>query len=264
VTDLLERERCRIGGANQNYSSNSGTTYHIQIEDFGPTLDRVTEKWIRRLNMIIYANYGETNARIIYSHDYDFEDNRTQAHNELIQGKVGELIAIARDIIEDKEQRQIGRIKGLIRQYHEQKDEKGKKEIESANNAFPFLFSQAWLELRQQKAERIAQGMEAAEAAAPTPDFAPLPEEVVYPLDSEMRERILEIERISIDISNGLKELKARGKVDDILLQTCRKLMARARETLEGREASEFTTRRLDMTQQSLLTTLKQIQSRLR
>jgi hypothetical protein len=257
----LERERCRVGGANQNYSSNSGTAYHIQVEDVGPTLDRITEINVRRVNMIVYANYGEPNARIIYSHDYDFEDKRTREYNQIIQSKIGELVAIARDIIEDKERRQINRIKGLIRHYHETKDENSKREIEAANNVYPFLFSQAWIELKQQRMEKAAP--EAAQRVA-TQEFAPLPEEVMYPLDPELRERILAIERISIDISKGLEELKKKGKTDDILLQTCRKLMARARETLEGREATEFNTRRLDMTQQSLLTTLKQIQSRLR
>lgn len=257
----MDRDRCRVGGANQNYSSNSGTAYHIQVEDVGPTLDRITESSVRRVNMIVYANYGEPNTRIIYSHDYDFEDRRTHEYNQIIQGKIGELVAIARDIIEDKERRQINRIKSLIRHYHETKDETSKKEIEAANNVYPFLFSQAWVELKQQRAEKAA--METVQRAAAR-DFEPLPEEVMYPLDPELRVRILEIERISIDISKGLEQLREKGKTDDILLQTCRKLMARARETLEGREATEFNTRRLDMTQQSLLTTLKQIQSRLR
>jgi hypothetical protein len=66
------------------------------------------------------------------------------------------------------------------------------------------------------------------------------------------------------DIEDGLQRLKAAGKSDDILVQTCRKLMARAEETLRDPEASGFTVRRLEMTRNSLSTTLRQVASRLK
>ena len=40
---ILDRSRCQVGGVNQNYSSRAGTPYHIQIEDRGPIVDRVSD-----------------------------------------------------------------------------------------------------------------------------------------------------------------------------------------------------------------------------
>ena len=68
--------------------------------------------------MIVYANYGEPNARIIHGRDHDFPDLRTQEHNQAILGRIPELVAAAREIIEEKERKQVQRIKGLIREYH--------------------------------------------------------------------------------------------------------------------------------------------------
>jgi hypothetical protein len=65
---------------NQNYSSRAGTGYHVQIEDRGPVFDDVTEEWVRRVNTIVYAHYGEPTARIVYGRDQDFPDVRTQEH----------------------------------------------------------------------------------------------------------------------------------------------------------------------------------------
>ena len=100
-------------------------------------------------------------------------------------------------------------------------------------------------------------------AAEPEPEATP-PEVVSYPLDAELRERVIDIERLIIEVAQDLQKLKAAGRADDILVQTCRKLVARAKDSLTGREASEFTARRLDMTRNSLTTTWRQIKSRLR
>ena len=258
--DELDRQRCRVGGTNRNYTSSAGTLYHIQVEDLGPVTDRVTETEVRRLNVIVYANYGEPNARIIHGRDYDFPDLRTHQHNETIQGKIPELAAAAREVIEEKETKQIARIKGLIRDYHQTKGDKAKQAMGEANGLFPFLFSRAWSELKRQKA-----------AADPLPPIAPasapeiaVPEDVLYPLDAERRERVLDIERLIQAIATDLEGLKAAGKADDILVQTCRKMTLRAREALDGSQASEFTARRLDMTRNSLTTTWRQIRSRLK
>jgi hypothetical protein len=89
-------------------------------------------------------------------------------------------------------------------------------------------------------------------------------EDVIYPLDPEMRERVIEIERILESLHRDLDVLRGRGRADDILLQTCRKMMARARESICGREPSEFNSRRLEVTRNSLNTTWRQVQSRLR
>jgi hypothetical protein len=256
----LERRLCQVVGVNQNYTSGSGTFYHIQIEDRGPVVDRLSEREVRRVNLIIYANYGEPNARIVHGRDYDFPDLRTQAHNRFIEKRIAELAGEARAVIEEKERRLVSRIKGLIREYYVTKEEAAKKEFETTNASFPFLFSRAWSELKQEKG-----------TLAPVPVAAPAdiepevaPEEVLYPLETELREQVIEIERIIIELGRDLQRLKAQGQADDILLQTCRKLVARAKDSLAGREGSDFSTRRLDMTRNSLLTTWRQVKSRLR
>jgi hypothetical protein len=257
----LDRSLCQVGGLNQNYTSITGTFYHVQVEDRGPVVDRLSEREVRRVNLIIYANYGEPNARIVHGSDHDFDDVRSQEHNRHIEQKVKELAGQARLIIEEKEHRQIARIKALIREYYVTKSEATKKEFEAANLTFPFLFSKAWAELKKERP-----------AAAPPPpspeDVEPgidvLAEEVLYPLDAELREQVIEIERVIIQLGLDLQRLKSQGGADDILLQTCRKLVARAKDGISGREPSEFTTRRLDMTRNSLLTTWRQVRSRLK
>lgn len=272
----LERHLCQVVGVNVNYLSTSGTPYHIQIEDRGPVLDRVSEKEVRRVNVIVYANYGEANARIIHGQDHDYPDLRTHAHNQFVQQRIQEIGQEARQIIEDKEQRHVFRIKCLIRDYYRTKDEATKKEFEEANGTFPFLFSRAWRELKSQRAADNEAAAEAAlivEAAvpaapvvaapAPPPEEQP-PAEVHYPLDPVLRDQVMEIERLIIAVGKDLVRLRAGGGADDILLQTCRKLVTRAKESLSGREPSEFTARRLEMTRNSLHQTWRQIRSRLR
>ena len=262
---LLERRLCQVVGTNQNYTSTSGTLYHVQVEDRGPVLDRVTEIDVRRVNMIVYANYGEPNARIVYGHDYDFEDIRNQEHNTYIQEQIQRLVSHARQIIEEKETKQVARIKALIREYYQTKNEETKREFEAANALYPFLFSKAFLELKAEKARQAATAApEPAAPPPPPPEPEAPPEEVLYPLDAELRDRVMEIERLIIDLGHDLHQLKERGIADDILLQTCRKLVARAKESIAGKEPSEFNARRLDMTRNSLLTTWRQVKSRLK
>jgi hypothetical protein len=101
-----------------------------------------------------------------------------------------------------------------------------------------------------------------AAAADAEPDATA--QDVLYPLDSDLRELVVDIERIIIELGRDLQKLRTKDHVDDILLQTCRKLVTRAKEILSGREPSEFTARRLDMTRNSLMTTWRQVRSRLR
>jgi len=253
---VLDRSRCQVGGINQNYTSRAGTPYHIQIEDRGPVVDRVSEQEVRRLSLIVYANYGEPNARIVHGADHDFPDLRTHEHNRFIEQKIQELAGQSRQIIEEKEDRQVARVKALVREYYATKDEATKREFEHANATFPFVFSRAWMELKADKGA-------AAAPPAPAADVD-VPEDVVYPLDDELRERVIEIERLIIALGQDIQRLKAQGGMDDILLQTCRKLVTRARESLSGREPAEFSVRRLDMTRNSLMTTWRQVKSRLK
>jgi hypothetical protein len=228
-------------------------------------VDRVTEKPVRRVNVIVYANYGEPNARIIHGHDQDFEDLRTHEHNRFIEGKIQELAGEARTIIEEKEQRLVMRVKAAIRSYYLTKDEGAKQEFEDINALYPFLFSRAWRELKDERARFAAiQAAEAEATAVAVPEpVAEEPIEVVYPLDSQLREHVLEIERMISDLIDDIEELRSRGSADDILVQTCRKLVTRARETLQTQEASEFGARRLESTRNALATTWRQVRSRL-
>jgi len=260
----LARNLCQVVGLNQNYVSKAGTLYHIQIEDRGPVQDAVLDREVRRVNVIVYANYGEPNARIIYGRDHDFDDVRSQEHNRFVETRIGRLALEARTVIEEKETRRVARIKATIREYHQTKSDEDKRAFEEANALFPFVFSRAWMELKRDK------GRPAAPEPAPV---APAPvvaeaeaaagSEVVYPLDPLLRERVIEIERMVEELGHDLDELRARGSADDILLQTCRKLVTRARESLST-EATDFSTRRLEMTRNSLMTTWRQVRSRLR
>ena len=257
----LERRLCQVGGLNQNYVSGAGTPYHIQIEDRGPVYDAVAEREVRRVNVIVYANYGEPNARIIHGQDHDFPDLRSQEHNRFVVERIQQLANEARGIIEEKERRRIGRIKELLRLYYETKDETAKKAFAEANALYPFVFSRAWSELRQ---DRSRATRASAQPQEPSGEPEALPEEIVYPLDADLRERVIEIERIIVGLGRDLHRLRTQGSVDDILLQTCRKLVARAKESISGRDGSDFSERRLDMMRNSLRTTWRQVRSRLK
>jgi hypothetical protein len=258
----IDRQLCQVVGLNQNFTSKAGTQYHIQVEDRGPVVDPVTESMVRRVNVIVYSNYGEPNARIIHGRDHDFPDVRNQAHNRFIEDRIKVLASEARAIITIKEERLVTRIKRLIREYYVSKDESKRREFAEVNALYPFLFSRAWRELKADKDR-------SARPPAPLPAEVAVeaeahPEDVVYPLDAGLRERVLEIERIIVELEEDVRVLKAQGGADDILLQTCRKLAARARESLTGRDGSEFSERRLDMMRNSLRTTWRQVKSRLK
>jgi len=250
-------------GLNQNYSSPTGTLYHIQIEDRGPVVDSVLETEVRRVNVIVYANYGEPNARIIHGRDHDFPDLRTQEQNRLVEHKIKALAADARMVIAEAENRLVRRIKALISEYHRTRNEAVKREFEEANATFPFLFSRAWSELRQERARPAAAGETAAVAPGSAASEEPIPVDVVYPLDTALREQVLEIERMLEELSRDIESLRAHGRADDILVQTCRKMAARAEESLRRQDGSDFNARRLEMTRASLLTTWRQVRSRL-
>lgn len=273
----LPAELCQAIGLNQNYQSRLGTPYHIQIEDRGPLVDSLLEVRVRRLNVIVYANYGEPNARIVYGRDHDFPDVRTREHNEFVSRRIQELAAEARGVIEEKEQKHVRRIKSLISEYARTKKENLKAEFEEANAMFPFVFSRAWTELREERG-RSGPGLPAGPALVALPVEELLPPtvedevvspvevtevEVVYPLDPQLRERVIEIERMLQELDRDLESLRASGRADAILVQTCRKLADRARDALVKGEDSEFRLRRLEMTSNSLATAWRQVRSRL-
>jgi hypothetical protein len=244
-------------GLNQNYSSKVGTAYHLQIEDRGPVLDAVSETWVRRINVIVYANYGEPNARIIFGKDHDLPDVRSHEHNRVVEKRIEELAQETLRTVEDREDRQVRRVKSLLRTYHQTKSEEAKREFEEVNALYPFVFSRAFLELRQERGRPPV-----AEIEPSTSPPREEPEaEVVYPLDSALREQVLEIERVAVELSQDIEELKAQGRADDILLQTVRKRLDRARDNLHKKDSAEFATRRLEVTRNSLVTTWRQVRA---
>jgi hypothetical protein len=253
---MLPRHLCRVMGFNKNHSSRTGTPYHLQVEDRGPVFDEATEEWVRRVNVIAYANYGEPSARIVYGKDHDLPDVRTHEHNRVVAQR-----------IQEKEERQIGRVKNLLERYYRTRDEAAKVEFEEANRLFPLVFARAFQELKAGRAlavEVAAAELAATEAAA----AAPAPEiddvDVLYPLDETQRDIVLDIERVSEELLRDLGALKARGAADDILQATCAKLLARAKESLTRRDSSaDFATRYLDMTRNSLVTAYRQVRARL-
>jgi hypothetical protein len=217
-------------------------------------LDRVTEQEVRRVNVIVYANYGEPNARIVHGRDHDFPDLRTLAQNRVIETKVKELAEDAKRLMEERETGEIENIKALLREYYLTKDEAAKRQFEAANTLHPFLFSRAWRELKE---ERSRPGSAAPPAAA---RLEPV-QEVAYPLDPQLREQVIDIERVISELGHDVDKLKQAGTADDILLQTCRKLVQRAREAISGGAPASFNPRRLDKTRTSLLTTWRQVKS---
>ena len=236
-------------GLNHNLSSRSGTSYHVQIEDRGPIFDDASEGWVRRVNVIAYANYGEPSARIVYGRDHDFPDLRTHENNRTVAQRIQDLAGEVRQILEEKEERQAGRIKQLLERYYRSRDEQLKHEIEQANALFPFVFARAFQELKAEKPVSSA-----PPAAA---------EETVYPLDGGQRELVLEIERVAGELERDLAKLKERGAADDILQATCAKLLARAKESLTRKDSSaEFATRYLEMTRNSVVTAYRQVRAR--
>lgn len=252
----LVRHLCQVTGLNQNYTSKVGTPYHIQIEDRGPILDAAVEMWVRRVNVIVYANYGEPNARIIYGRDHDFPDVRSQEHNRVVEQQIQELAVGARDVVEEREERQVRRVKALLREYHVTKSEGAKREFEEINALYPFVFSRAFSDLRHDKARTAAEAVHEP-VAEPEPVVE---EETVYPLDAALRERVLEIERVAFELSEDVQQLKSKGRADDILLQTCAKLLGRARDNLRS-ESPDFAAKRLEMTRNSLVTAWRQVRA---
>lgn len=256
----LDRKLCQVGGLNENYTSGSRIPYHIQIEDRGPVLDRILEVMVRRVNVIVYCNSGQANARIIHSRDHDYPDVRTREHGRLIRQQIQKLAAEARTIIEEKEERRLGAIKLLIRKYHSSRSANDKKELDAAKTLHPRLFSRAWNELKRERPR--SKGAPPPKVPEAEPETAP--QDVLYPLDPQAREVVMEIERLVFALGHDLRSLRVLGSVDDILLQTCRRIVTQATDSLTGRLPSQVAAKRLEMTRKHLLTTWRQVHSRLR
>ena len=248
----ISRELCRVGGINHNYVSSTGTPYHIQIEDHGPVKDRVSGAEVRRLNMILYANYGTGNARIVYGRDHDLPDVRTLEHNDVVQQRMQELANAARGVIESHEERQLLFIRTVIRERTRMGNDTARQAFDEFRTLYPFLAARALSEAREEE----RRGLTAAAPPSPATGLdahGQALEAVVYPLDDEMRRLVLDIENVIVRLGHDFLYLKASGKADDVLFQGCKRLVARARRAISGREASEFNVRRLEMTLDGLM-----------
>ena len=249
----ISERLCRVGGVNQNYVSTTGTPYHIQIEDHGPVKDRVSGAAVRRLNMILYANYGTPNARIVYGRDHDLPDVRTLEHNEIVQQRMQELASAARGVIESHEERQLQLIRTVIRERSRMGNDAARQAFEEYRSLYPYLAARALSEAREEERKGLT-----AAAAPPVPSagldaHGQALETVVYPLDDEMRRLVLDIENVIVRLGHDFLYLKAAGKTDDVLFQACKGLVTRARRAISGREASEFNVRRLETTLDGLM-----------
>ena len=244
-----DQRLCRVAGLNQNYTSRAGTPYHIQVEDRGPVTDALTGRRVRRLNVIVYANYGDPSARIVHGCDHDYPDLRSADHDALIAREVQEQAAIARALIEERERAGIERLKRQIREYHLTKSEPVKRELEETNALYPFLFSLAWREL---KSERAAPPPPASEADVPLPARR-------YPLDNELRGLVLDIERTIAGIGRDVARMRAEGRVDEAVAEACGQAVGEARVMLASREKAELSARRLTLLRDGLLTAWRRL-----
>jgi hypothetical protein len=249
----LRPDLCRIGGVNQNHVSGTGTPYHIQIEDLGPVKDRVSGTEVRRLNMILYANYGTPRARIVYGRDHDLTDVRTVEYNLVVKMRMQELLSAARYTIESHEERQLLLIRTVIRERTSMGNDAARQAFEEYRALYPFLAARALSEAREEERSGIQAASAAPEPSAVLdPKPGPL-QTVVYPLDDEMRRLVFDIENVIVRLGHDFLYLKASGKADDVLFQACKRLVTRARRAISGREASDFNVRRLEMTLDGLV-----------
>jgi hypothetical protein len=264
----IDRQLCRVGGLNQNYASASGTPCHVQIEDYGPTVDRGSDEPVRRLNVIVYANYGTPGARIIYGKDYDYPDVRTSEYNQVIKDQMNQLVGQAQAVVEQMEQRELALIRSSLAARRHLPPDELRKQFKECAELYPALFRRAINELKTQAADAAAA---AAEAPAPPPVEEATAEpgvpasETVYPMEPELRRRVIEIEAIIVKLGQDFMRLKAAGLADDILMQRCLKLVDQARASISrGGTTGDLQTRMLDMTLENLAKTWHQVRSQLR
>jgi hypothetical protein len=250
----LDAGLCRVGGLNLDYTSGSGTPYHIQVEDRGPVTDRLTGRPVRRVNVVVHANYREPNAGIIHGCDHDYPDIRTREHNAFIARELHEQAAGAKSLIEERERRKIDRLKRRIRAYHASRSDEIKREFEQTNALYPFVFARAWQELRRERAQ--------PPAAVPGTGRGVF-SGVGYPADADLREHVVEIERIIIGIGQDMARVRTGRGPDESLLRSCGETVAQARAVLSGEGRQGLDPRRLFLVRNSLLTAWRRVHARL-
>jgi hypothetical protein len=258
----LEPQRCRVGGLNQNYVSSAGTPCHIQIEDYGPVVDRASLQEVRRVNLIVYGNYGTPAARITYGHDFDYPDVRTAEYNQTIQQQMSQLVVQAQATIEQMEQRELTLLRTSLANRRSLSEAELRDEFEDCAQLYPTLFERALNEWRTKRAR------EEPPAAPVVPDEMPAspglsPTETVYPEEQGPLRRVIEIESLIAKLGQDFMRLKAQGRADDLLLQRCRKLVDQARASISRGQTGDVHERLLEMTLDNLAKTWRHVRAQL-
>jgi hypothetical protein len=257
--ETLDRALCRAGGLNHNFKSGSGTPCHVQIEDYGPVVDRTSEQEVRRLNVIVYAGYGTPKARIVFGRNFDYPDVRTREYNETIKDTMGELVVQAQAELEQMEQRELACLRVWFTGRGASSDDELREEFQEFHELYPTLWKRALGELRS-GAIPIAPPVRVAAKVEPPPPAAPA--DIAYPMDAERRRRVIEIEGVIATLGQDLGRLKAEGGAYDLLLQRADRLVSKARETLGARHSSgDVDLRLLDITLDNLGKLSRQVRS---
>lgn len=257
----LDRALCRIGGLNHNFTSGAGTPCHVQIEDYGPVVDRTSEQEVRRLNVIVYAGYGTPKARIVFGRNFDYPDVRTRDYNAIIKDQMNELVVMAQAELEQMEQRELACMRVWLTGRGASHDDELREDFQEFHDLYPAVFKRALAELR---AGKIPAAPPAPAAPKVEPEPAPPPPapaaDIAYPMDVERRRRVIEIEGIIIRLGDDLRRLKAEGGAYDLLVQRADRLVGKARETLGTRHSSEdVDLRLLDITLDNLAKISRQV-----
>jgi hypothetical protein len=295
----LDRSLCRIGGLNQNFATSCGTPCHVQVEDYGPVVDRSSEQEVRRVNVIVYANYGTPAARIVFGRDFDYPDVRTHEYNITIKEQMHELVAQAQAETEQMEQRELTCMRVWLAGRPDEDDATLREEFREFAELYPVVFKRVLAERRAGAKAAAAAAPSASSAPSPTvapapapaamtapaampapapapaapvparPPAAPTPApaaavpttDVLYPLDAERRRRVIEIEGVITRLDQDFLRLKSYGLADDLLQQRCRKLIEHARECISSHRTGMTDIRILDLALDNLGKTWRQIRS---
>jgi len=263
--ETLDRALCRVGGLNHNFKSSSGTPCHVQIEDYGPVVDRTSEQEVRRLNVIVYAGYGTPKARIVFGRNFDYPDVRTRDYNATIKDQMGELVVQAQAELEQLEQRELQCMRVWFTGRGADSDETLHEEFQEFHELYPSVFKRALGELRSGRIPMapIAPAAPAAKREPAPPPLPPTaPADIAYPMDAERRRRVIEIEGMISKLGEDLGRLKAQGGAYDLLVQRSDRLVQKARMTLGARHSSEDVDMRLlDITLDNLAKLSRQVRS---
>lgn len=271
----LDPSLCRIGGLNQNFATSCGTPCHVQVEDYGPVVDRGSEQEVRRVNVIVYAMYGTPSARIVFGRDFDYPDVRTHDYNRTIKEQMHELVAQAQAETEQMEQRELTCMRAWMAGRNGEDDATLREEFREFAELYPAVFKRVLAERKAgaKTATAVAAPVKPeapvapppaparAPAAAPVPPPTPAAGDVLYPLDAERRRRVIEIEGVIARLDQDFRRLKSHGLADDLLQQRCRKLIEHARECISSHHTGTTDLRILDIALDNLGKTWRQIRS---